>query len=113
MGRSPSSPSRRTGRPGRSTVDMAGTRSAGGRERGGMTGRSLGGHVRGAEVERLARLLEQVTPFSVLHPDDLQGLARHGRARVYRRGEVIFRTGEPARTLYVIERGQVKLFTTA
>jgi CRP/FNR family cyclic AMP-dependent transcriptional regulator len=64
-------------------------------------------------VERLARLLEQVTPFSVLHPDDLQGLARHGRARVYRRGEVIFRTGEPARTLYVIERGQVKLFTTA
>jgi CRP/FNR family transcriptional regulator, cyclic AMP receptor protein len=66
-----------------------------------------------SETERLARLLEEVTPFSILHPDDLRDVVRRVRSRAYPRGEVIFREGEPGRTLYVIERGQVKLSTSA
>jgi CRP-like cAMP-binding protein len=61
------------------------------------------------ETERLARLLEEVPPFSVLHPDDLRDLVRRVRSRSYPRGQVIFREGEPGRTLYVIDRGRVKL----
>jgi CRP-like cAMP-binding protein len=64
-------------------------------------------------TERLPQLLEDVPPFSVLHPDDLQLLARRVRHRSYARGQVIFREGEPGRTLYVIDRGQVKLYITA
>jgi CRP/FNR family transcriptional regulator, cyclic AMP receptor protein len=65
------------------------------------------------ESERLARLLEEVPPFSVLHPDDLRDLVRRVRSRSYPRGQVIFREGEPGKTLYVIDRGQVKLSTRA
>jgi CRP/FNR family cyclic AMP-dependent transcriptional regulator len=65
------------------------------------------------DSERLARLLEELPPFSVLHPDDLRDLVRRVRSRSYPRGQVIFREGEPGRTLYVIERGQVKLSTRA
>jgi CRP/FNR family cyclic AMP-dependent transcriptional regulator len=65
------------------------------------------------ESERLARLLEEVPPFSVLHPDDLRDLVRRVHSRTYPRGQVIFREGEPGRTLYVIDRGQVKLSTRA
>ena len=65
------------------------------------------------ESERLARLLEEVPPFSVLHPEDLRDVIRRVRSRSYPRGQVIFREGEPGRTLYVIERGQVKLSTVA
>jgi len=64
-------------------------------------------------TDRLALLLEEIAPFSVLHPDDLQMLARRVRLKSYARGQVIFREGEPGRTLYVIDRGQVKLSTTA
>jgi CRP/FNR family transcriptional regulator, cyclic AMP receptor protein len=66
-----------------------------------------------AETERLARLLEEVPPFSVLHPDDLRDLVARVGSRSYPRGQVIFREGEPGRSLYVIERGQVKLSTRA
>jgi CRP/FNR family cyclic AMP-dependent transcriptional regulator len=65
------------------------------------------------ETERLARLLEEVPPFSVLHPEDLRDLVRRVRSQSYPRGQVIFREGEPGRTLYIIERGQVKLSTRA
>jgi CRP-like cAMP-binding protein len=65
------------------------------------------------ETERLALLLEEVQPFAVLHPDDLRMLLERVRLRSYPRGRVIFREGEPGRTLYVIDRGQVKLSTTA
>jgi len=65
------------------------------------------------ETERLAGLLEEVPAFSVLHPDDLRDLVARVRSRSYPRGQVIFREGEPGRSLYVIERGQVKLSTRA
>jgi CRP-like cAMP-binding protein len=65
------------------------------------------------ETERLAGLLEEIPPFSVLHPDDLRTLVGRVRRRKYARGQVIFREGEPGKTLYVIDLGQVKLSTKA
>jgi CRP/FNR family transcriptional regulator, cyclic AMP receptor protein len=64
-------------------------------------------------ADRLAPLLEEVAPFSALHPDDLRELVHRVRHRTYRPNEVIFREGEPAATLFVIDRGQVKLSTMA
>jgi CRP/FNR family cyclic AMP-dependent transcriptional regulator len=58
--------------------------------------------------ERVA-LLEQAPLFSVLHPDDLRVLAGKFHPVRYRRGEVIFREGEPAERLFLIESGRVKL----
>jgi CRP/FNR family cyclic AMP-dependent transcriptional regulator len=55
-------------------------------------------------------LLEQAPLFSVLHPDDLRGIAdRFGRVR-YAQGDMIFREGEPADCLFLIEEGRAKLF---
>jgi CRP-like cAMP-binding protein len=62
---------------------------------------------------RLEGLLEEVTPFSVLHPNDLEILGHRGRRRSYSRNEVIFRQGEPSKSLYVIDRGKVTLSTAA
>jgi CRP/FNR family cyclic AMP-dependent transcriptional regulator len=64
-------------------------------------------------TERLAQLLEEVIPFSVLHPADLEILGDRGRSRAYLPNEVIFRQGEPSKALYVIDRGQVKLSAAA
>ena len=68
---------------------------------------------RGEDAERLARLLEEVPPFSVLHPEELRILARKVRRNTFLRDEVIYREGEPSRSLCVIDRGQVKLTMTA
>lgn len=54
-------------------------------------------------------LLEQAPLFSVLHPMDLQNLAEKFHPLRFRRGEVIFREGEPAERLFLIEEGTVKL----
>lgn len=58
--------------------------------------------------ERIA-LLEHAPLFSVLHPVDLQMLATKFQPVRYRRGEMIFREGEPAERLFLIDHGRVKL----
>jgi CRP-like cAMP-binding protein len=59
-------------------------------------------------VERV-ELLEQAPLFSVLHPNDLHTLASRFHPVRYGRGEVIFREGEPAERLFLIDSGRVKL----
>jgi CRP-like cAMP-binding protein len=54
-------------------------------------------------------LLEQAPLFSVLDSSDLQVLARKFHVIRYRKGEVIFREGEPAERLFLIDEGRVKL----
>jgi CRP/FNR family transcriptional regulator, cyclic AMP receptor protein len=58
-------------------------------------------------------LLEQAPLFSVLHPNDLATLATKFHPIRYRRGEVIFREGEPAERLFLIDLGTVKLSTAS
>jgi CRP/FNR family transcriptional regulator, cyclic AMP receptor protein len=54
-------------------------------------------------------LLEQAPLFSVLHPTDIRTLATRFHPVLYRRGEMIFREGEPAERLFLIQDGRVKL----
>lgn len=58
-------------------------------------------------------LLEQAPLFSVLHPSDLRVLSSRFHPVRYRKGDMIFREGEPAERLFLIDRGRVKLFTTS
>jgi CRP/FNR family cyclic AMP-dependent transcriptional regulator len=60
-------------------------------------------------VKGRVSLLEQAPLFSVLHPRDLEYLAEKLYAMRYRKGEALFREGEPAERLFLIERGTVKL----
>lgn len=60
-------------------------------------------------LEDRVALLEQAPLFSVLHPADLQVLAAKFHPVRYRRGEMIFREGEPAERLFLIDEGRVKL----
>jgi CRP/FNR family cyclic AMP-dependent transcriptional regulator len=59
-------------------------------------------------VERV-ELLEQAPLFSVLHPTDLRVLASRFRLVRFGRGEVVFREGELAERLFLIDSGKVKL----
>jgi CRP-like cAMP-binding protein len=63
-------------------------------------------------VERV-ELLEQAPLFSVLHPNDLHTLATRFHPVRYGKGEVIFREGEPAERMFLIDTGRVKLSTAS
>lgn len=54
-------------------------------------------------------LLEQAPLFSVLDATDLRLLAGKFHPVRYRRGEMVFREGEPADRLFLIQSGRVKL----
>jgi CRP-like cAMP-binding protein len=60
-------------------------------------------------LEERMELLARAPLFSVLHPADLRRLAGKFHPIRYRKGEVVFREGEPAERLFLIERGRVKL----
>ncbi|MGH9243700.1 MAG: Crp/Fnr family transcriptional regulator [Acidimicrobiales bacterium] len=60
-------------------------------------------------VDERIGLLEQAPLFSVLHPLDLRMLAGKFHRLRYRRGEMVFREGEPAERLFLIETGTIKL----
>jgi CRP/FNR family cyclic AMP-dependent transcriptional regulator len=64
----------------------------------------------GGIVASLIQLLEQAPLFSVLHPDDLRGLAGKFSQVRYGRGDTIFREGERADCLFLIDDGRIKLF---
>lgn len=64
-------------------------------------------------LQERVELLAHAPLFSVLHPSDLHVLAEKFFPVRYRRGEVIFREGEPAERLLLIGRGSVKLSIAA
>jgi CRP/FNR family transcriptional regulator len=59
--------------------------------------------------EERVQLLERAPLFSVLDSSDLKLLANKFHPIRFRRGEVIFREGEPTERLFLIESGRVKL----
>ena len=64
---------------------------------------------RGQELAERVSLLEQAPLFSVLRGEDMRDLADKFHSVRYRRAEVIFREGEPAERLFLIDDGTVKL----
>lgn len=54
--------------------------------------------------------LKQVPLFRDLALEDLKALEGEARARRLRRGEVLFLEGEPVRSLFVVERGLIKVY---
>lgn len=57
----------------------------------------------------LVEQLRAVPMYARLEADDLAALAQQAHARLYTRGQVIFRQGEPAERFYTIVRGRVKV----
>lgn len=64
-------------------------------------------------LESRIELLERAPLFSVLPPPELRTLAAKFHALRFRRGEMIFREGEPAERMFVIEHGRVKLSSSS
>ncbi len=91
----------------------AGDPPAGSGGRGEAEGSSIARLRADRAVEDRVVLLGQAPLFSVLHPMDLRFLAEKFHPVRYERGEVIFREGEPAERLFLIDRGRVKLSITA
>ncbi|GAA5336775.1 Crp/Fnr family transcriptional regulator [Thermus antranikianii] len=54
--------------------------------------------------------LKQVPLFRDLNPEDLKALEGEARTRRLKRGEVLFLEGEPVRSLFVVERGLIKVY---
>jgi CRP/FNR family transcriptional regulator, cyclic AMP receptor protein len=65
------------------------------------------------DLEERVALLSETAPFSVLEPPDLRELATRLREVRYQRPELIYREGEPARELFVVDEGNVKLTITS
>jgi CRP-like cAMP-binding protein len=61
------------------------------------------------ELDERVGLLLQAPLFSVLRGEDMRDLADKFHVVRYRKGEVIFREGEPAERLFLIADGRVKL----
>jgi CRP-like cAMP-binding protein len=57
----------------------------------------------------IAAALAQVDLFSVLTPDELEGLSERVRRRRYPKDAVIFLEGDPGTSLYMIEAGRAKM----
>jgi CRP/FNR family cyclic AMP-dependent transcriptional regulator len=64
---------------------------------------------RGARVSDERDLLASTELFRRLNTDALQELAHRSRHRWYRRGEVLFREGDPSGLLFVLVSGALKL----
>ena len=54
-------------------------------------------------------ILRATTILSAVPPDDLKVLAAASRLRTFRRGQVVFTTGDPGDTVIVIVSGRVKV----
>lgn len=64
-------------------------------------------------IRHRVELLRQAPLFGVLPPQELGALATQCYAHRYRKGEMVFREGEPAERILLIESGRVKLFNTS
>jgi CRP/FNR family transcriptional regulator, cyclic AMP receptor protein len=62
-----------------------------------------------ADPPVLHAALEAMPLFGELGPEDLATLAAGARTRRYRRGEVIFRQGDPGDALHILLSGRVKI----
>jgi CRP-like cAMP-binding protein len=73
-------------------------------------------HEYNAQMEPTARdpvrVLLSTYLFQDLSPAELEPLAKSLQSREYRRGEYVFRAGDPAESLFVLSTGQVKYFMT-
>ncbi|RTI10739.1 Crp/Fnr family transcriptional regulator [Thermus scotoductus] len=54
--------------------------------------------------------LKQAPLFRDLNPEDLKALEGEARARRLKRGEVLFLEGEPVHSLFVVEKGLIKVY---
>ncbi len=61
-------------------------------------------------VDRWAAFLRQVALFQSLHEADLRSLAGDLRPCAFKKGETIFRQGDTDSSLYLIFKGQVRIF---
>jgi CRP/FNR family transcriptional regulator len=59
-----------------------------------------------------AELLRTAPVFRDLSNDDRHVLARIGQAKMYRKGDIVFREGDDADHLYTVLRGKVKIYKT-
>ena len=66
-----------------------------------------------SKPEKAAAVLRQIPIFSQLDHDQIQALADVVYIGRYRKNQVLFSEGEPARTLYFICQGQVKIYRTS
>jgi CRP-like cAMP-binding protein len=60
-------------------------------------------------LDERVEVLRGTVPFSALGEEALRQLAPHLVPVTFRRGEVIYREGEPAGELFIVHHGQVKL----
>jgi CRP/FNR family cyclic AMP-dependent transcriptional regulator len=74
--------------------------------RGASDGRTPSGSA------RLEAALQCMPLFRDLAPEDLAALATTVRTQHYRRGDIIFRQGDPGDGLYVVLSGRVRIWTT-
>ncbi|MDX1587888.1 MAG: cyclic nucleotide-binding domain-containing protein [Oleiphilaceae bacterium] len=56
------------------------------------------------------RLLQQVPIFGGITAENLGFLLREGQRLCFRRGQYLFREGDPAEVIYVLESGAVQVF---
>lgn len=57
-------------------------------------------------------MLKFIPLFSNLSPDQVQSIGAHAALRVYEKGEVIIRQGDPADSFFIIVAGQVRVYVT-
>ncbi len=55
-------------------------------------------------------LLKRVSTFSMLPDELLQTLAAQMKQKIYEEGELLFHLGDPGDSLYIIDRGRVRVF---
>jgi len=61
-----------------------------------------------ANQDDIVELLQRVTVFEALAPDDLRRVAQVAVPRRFAAGQVIFREGDPSNTCYVVRRGHCR-----
>jgi CRP-like cAMP-binding protein len=74
---------------------------------------ALGERVQATEGYLVSERLSKVPLFASLSPEELVAVAKRLQPQSATRGEILFRPGEPAKALYVIEDGKVRLTSAA
>lgn len=62
-------------------------------------------------ISKRADFLRKAPMFSKMRPEDLEVVAAHFYARKYRKREIVFHEGDDSRTLYVVWKGKVRIFS--
>lgn len=64
-------------------------------------------------ANEVAGVLAETEMFGVLDAPALEAIAAKGAVRPYRKGQVLFATGDPGETLFVVVEGLIKIFVTS